>query len=135
MTLGDMLILEMLGEDCIDGEKFQMITEKQQLEKVRKDKIVYGHLWYITLDDSLVDKRPNGTIWVKGNSPVRKLPVQAMCWNDEYYIADVWYVKDGISEKPTNNSNDRMQEIGNWLENQGWELIPTEYYDREVEGT
>ena len=124
MTLREMLTLKMLGEDDTYSSMFKHMTDEEKMKKVHSHMRLYVSHWYITEDASKVEKL--SSMWVKTDED----SIQAIELSG-FYLAEVWDMNwlDESKELVRLRIGDQL------MESLGWELIPTKYYDREVEGT
>jgi len=112
MTLEEMLTLD------YDEERFAKIKPKYVMNYCDSRIKNMERRWYITTNPETIEQVSG--LWIEDNDGC---PVHVMQWQ-EFYIVGLM--------KPAKVQIDNRDE---YMESLGWELIPTKYYSREVEGT
>ncbi len=120
MTLGEMLTLDYLDLDIFEHKKFIDLDEKGILDRVHRYQRVFKQHWFVTTDPLKVNKRG----WVK-DLPADISPRQVLNWSG-FYLTESW---------DTCGNGIYLEQTDKALTELGWELIPPEYYNMEVEGT
>jgi hypothetical protein len=113
MTLEEMLTLD------YDKERFAKIKPECVMNYCDSRIKNMGRCWYITTNPETIEQ-VSDSLWIDDNDGS---PVHVMQWQ-EFYIVGLM--------KP---AEVRIDDRDEYMESLGWELIPTKYYSREVEGT
>ena len=119
MTLGEMLTLDYLDMDLFEHAKFRNCkNEDEILDRVRRYQRVFKQRWFVTENPDLVNK--NGYV---ANLPEEISPRQVMNWSG-FYLTEAWDACDDCIY--LGKTIDVLMKLG-------WEMIPTMYYDMEVD--
>ena len=119
MTLGEMLTLDYLDMDLFEHAKFESCkTEDEILDRVHRYQRVFKQRWFVTDNPDLVKK--NGYV---ANLPEGISPRQALNWSG-FYLVEAWDACSNLLY---------LEQTIRALTELGWEMIPSRYYDMEVD--